>query len=405
MAGRADGAERAMKALIAGGGIAGISAALSLARAGWDAHVYEQAEELTEIGAGLQLSPNACRVLDRLGVLPEMRARASTPEAAELRDGATGALVYRAELGAAAEARWGAPYLHIHRADLLDVLAGAAAGAGVQLYLGKTAEGALSRTENAALHLADGGNVEGDLVLGADGIRSRLRGVIGPVEPPTYAGQVAWRALVPAGALPAEAAQPVATVWMGPGRHLVSYPVRRGEEVNLVAVLDRADWAEEGWGLPGDADEMRAAFAGWVEPVRVLLDAVTECYLWGLFDRPEQVRWVRDRFALVGDAAHPMLPFLAQGAAMAIEDGAALVRHLSLNENVPAALTAWEAERWPRVVRVRERSRANGRLFHRPEGLARSLAHGVMSAVARSSPQFAVAQFDWLYGHDACIGT
>lgn len=393
-----------MKALIAGGGIAGMAAALGFARAGWEAHVFEQADALGEVGAGLQLSPNACRALNRLGVLPDIRARASTPEAAELRDGRTGAAIYRAELGAAAEARWGAPYLHIHRADLLSVLAGAAAQAGVELRLGHTATGALSRAENAALLFNDGGTAEGDVVVAADGIRSRLRGVVGPVETPRYTGQVAWRGLIPAETLPRGAARPQATVWVGPGRHLVSYPVRRGELVNVVAVLERPEWAEEGWSLPGDPEELRAAFRGWAEPVPQLLGGVRQCFLWGLFDRPEQVRWVRDRIALLGDAAHPMLPFLAQGAAMAIEDGVALVRHLTDSGNIPAALTSWEEERWPRVVRVLERSRANGKLFHRPEGLSRSLAHGAMSVFARATPQLAVSQFDWLYGHDACTG-
>ncbi len=393
-----------MKALIAGGGIAGIAAALGFARAGWEIELFEQSQALGEVGAGLQLSPNACRVLDRLDVLPDIRARASTPEAAELRDGLSGVTVYRAELGAAAEARWGAPYLHIHRADLLDVLAGAAAKAGVALRLGQAATGAVSRSDNAALHLEGGGVAEGDVVVGADGIRSRLRGVVGPVETPRYTGQVAWRGLIPVDALPPGSVPPTATVWLGGGRHLVTYRVRGGALVNFVAVLEREEWAEEGWSLPGDPDELRAAFAGWAQPVPILLEAVSECFLWGLFDRPEQVRWVRDRLALIGDAAHPMLPFLAQGAAMAIEDGAALVRHLGRAASVPAALDAFEEERWPRVVRVLERSRANGRLFHRPPGLARSMTRGIMSVFGRSTPQLAVSQLDWLYGHDATTG-
>jgi salicylate hydroxylase len=293
----------------------------------------------------------------------------------------------------------------MHRADLLDILAGAAARAGVELYLGRTASGAVSRSENAALHLEDGGNAEGDVVVGADGIRSRLRAVVGPVETPRYSGQVAWRGLIPSGQLPPGTVPAGATVWVGQGRHLVAYPVRGGELVNVVAVLERTDWAEEGWSVPGDPAELRAAFAGWASPVPVLLDAIADCFLWGLFDRAEQVRWVRDRIALIGDAAHPMLPFLAQGAAMAIEDGAALLRHLSRTADVPAALTAYEEERWPRVIRVLERSRANGRMFHRGPGLARSLTHGVMSVFGRSTPQLAVSQLDWLYGHDATVGT
>lgn len=390
-------------ALIAGGGIAGVAAALGFARAGWDALIFEQAPALGEVGAGLQLSPNACKVLDRLGVLPDIFARANGPEAAEMRDGVTGELIYRAALGADAEARWGAPYLHIHRADLLDVLAGSASEAGVGLELGKAAVGALSRPDSAALHLRDGTVREGDLVVGADGIRSALRAAISPAEEPRFTGQVAWRGLVPSEALPDGEVAPAVTVWVGPGRHLVAYPVRGGRLVNFIAVLERAEWADEGWSVPGDPDELRAAFAGWTAPVGALLAAVRDCFLWGLFDRPEQVRWTRDRVALVGDAAHPILPFLAQGAAMALEDGAALLRHVARAPGIPEALAAYEKERWPRVTRVLQRSRANGRLFHQPAGVARRLVHGFMGAVTRSTPQLAVSQLDWLYGHDATV--
>ncbi len=313
----------------------------------------------------------------------------------------TGELIYRAALGADAEARWGAPYLHIHRADLLDVLAGAASQAGVGLQLGQTATGAASRPDGAALHFGGGTVRQGDVVIGADGIRSALRAVVSPAEQPRFSGQVAWRGLVPADALPEAALAPNVTVWVGPGRHVVTYRVRGGQRINFVAVLERAEWAEEGWSAPGDPDELRAAFAGWTAPVAAVLEAVEDCFLWGLFDRPEQVRWTRERVALIGDAAHPMLPFLAQGAAMGIEDGAALVRHLGNGEDVPSALSAYEEERWPRVTRVLQRSRANGRLFHQPAGVARSVVHGLMGAFTRSTPQLAVGQLDWLYGYDA----
>ena len=387
-------------ALIAGAGIAGTAAALGFVRAGWRADIFEQAPALGEVGAGLQLSPNACKVLDRLGVLPDIRARANAPEAAEMRDGLTGELIYRAPLGAAAEARWGGPYLHIHRADLLDVLAGAASQAGVGLELGRSATGAVSRPDGAALDLGDGMVRRGrcrdrrrrDPVCAAQGDR--------PGRGAPLRGQVAWRGLVPVEAL-ARSLAPTVTVWVGPGRHLVTYRVRGGQLINFVAVLERAEWAEEGWSVPGDPDALRAAYAGWTEPVAALLEAVEGCFLWGLFDRPEQVRWTRERVALIGDAAHPMLPFLAQGAAMGLEDGATLVRHLKGSEDIPAALAAYEEERWPRVTRVLQRSRANGRLFHQPAGVARSVMHGLMGAFTRSTPQLAVGQLDWLYGYDA----
>lgn len=389
-----------MKALIAGGGIAGMTAALCLARAGWAVEIYEQAEALTEIGAGLQLSPNVCRVLERLDLLPALRERASTPEFAELRSGQSGRLVHRTELGPAAEARWGAPYLHVHRADLLDVLAEAAEEAGANLHLGQQGIDASSDPERAVLHLQDGARVEGDLLIGADGIRSRLRGAIGGGGSPRYAGQLAWRGLVAAESVRPDAVPTGAIVWMGPGRHLVCYPVRGGELINFIAVVDRHGWAEDGWRQPGDPNALRAAFAEWADPVPHFLDAVTDCFLWGLFERPDQPHWVNGRIALIGDAAHPMKPFLAQGAGMAIEDAGALEHFLTDTGDIPRALKRWELARRPRVSRVVARSEANGRLFHMEHGVARMFAHGGLGALGRLAPRLVTAQLDWLYGHD-----
>ncbi|MEM0945215.1 MAG: FAD-dependent monooxygenase, partial [Pseudomonadota bacterium] len=338
------------KALIAGGGIAGMAAGLALARAGWGVDVYEAAEAQGEVGAGLQLSPNAAKALVAWNILPAVEAKASRPEVAELLDHRTGLPIYRAPLGEAAERRWGAPYLHVHRADLLEALTEAALSEGVALHLGQRAARHVDYPTHVSLHLEGADPVDGDLLIGADGIRSALRRALSPEEAPNFSGQVAWRALIPAERLP-DPVEPNATVWAGPGRHLVVYRLRQGALVNIVAVVERIDWAEETWVTPGDPDELRAAFAGWHPRVEALLAAVDECYLWGLYDRPAQPRWAEGRLALIGDAAHPMLPFMAQGAAMALEDAVALARHLDRAEIAPA-LTAWEAERWPRVTRV-----------------------------------------------------
>lgn len=390
-------------AVIAGGGIAGMTAALALARAGWHVTICERAETLGEVGAGLQLSPNACKVLQDLNILPLVGANAFEPEAACLRDGITGQRIYRAALRDQAEARWGAPYLHIHRADLHRVLVEEARLAGVDIRLGTPVARAVMRPENAGLHLEGGQIVEADLVLGADGIRSALRKGIAPDEEPRFTGQVAWRAVVPANVLPAGLIDPEATVWAGAGRHLVTYYMRGGDLVNMVAVLERPDWAEEGWSIPGNSDELRQAFAGWHPTVQALLEGVSECFLWGLFDRPEQVRWIKGRLALIGDAAHPMVPFMAQGAAQAMEDVGVLIRHLR-NADVPSALEAWEAERWPRVTRVMQTARANGRMFHRAPGPARTISRSVIGMASRIAPGVAAGQLDWLYGFDPLKG-
>ncbi len=392
------------EALIAGGGIAGMAAALALAREGWRVTVCEEAPAPAEVGAGLQMSPNAARVLRWLGVLDAVAAQAFRPRAAEMRDGRSGARIYRAALGAAAEARWGAPYLHVHRADLLAALTGAARAAGADIRGGTRVEGYVLRPEGPALKLAGGETLSGDLVIGADGIRSALRAGLNGPEEPDFTGQVAWRGTIPAERVPDGLVAPDATVWAGPGRHLVTYYLRGGSLVNFVAVEERAEWTAEGWSAPGDPEELRRGFAGWHPDVTGLLDHVEETFLWGLFGRPEQVRWVDGPVVLIGDAAHPMLPFMAQGAVMALEDVAVLVRELQEGGDLPDALLAHEQRRWPRVTRVQHRSLANGQFFHRRSGIARLGHWGLVSAVSRFAPNLAAARLDWLYGHDATEG-
>lgn len=396
-----------VKALIAGAGIAGVAAGLGLARAGWEVSIFERAEALGEVGAGLQIGPNAAKVLDWLGVLPALHSTEFRPANAVLRDGRSGREIYRAALGAAAEARWGAPYLHLHRADLLAVLVDQAKAAGVEIHCGRTAAAAVEIPGGIALQFEEGSRAEGDMVLAADGVRSALRAGLHPDEAPRYTGQIAWRALVSADRVPKDTLAPDATVWAGAGRHLVSYYIRAGKLINLVAVLEREAWTGEGWSEPGDPDEMRAAFAGWHPAIRTVLGEVEDCFLWGLFDRPEQVRWVRGRLALIGDAAHPMLPFMAQGAGQALEDVASLLRHLGTG-GAPAALETaledWEAERWPRATRVQQVARANGRMFHRGPGPVRAVSRAVVGTVSRLAPGLAAGQLDWLYGADPVRG-
>ena len=389
------------RAVIAGGGIAGVAAAVALARAGWTVTVAEAAPAFGEVGAGLQMSPNAARVLRWLGVLDRVTDRAARPETAELRDGQGGTLAYRQPLGPQAEARWGAPYLHIHRADLLSALLEAAAEAGAELRAGARVASYTLRTEGPAVRLDSDEALAADLVIGADGIRSTLRAQLNGQENPAFSGQVAWRGTVPAERLPEGVVRPNVTVWAGPGRHLVTYPLRGGALVNFVAVEERDEWTEEGWSVPGDPERLRRGFAGWHRRVTQFLDHVDETFVWGLFTRSVQVRWVDGPVALIGDAAHPMLPFMAQGAAMALEDVAVLARALQAKPDVAAAARAFEDERWDRVIRVQERSRANGRMFHERPGPARTARWQLVRTVSKLMPGFAAGQLDWLYGHDA----
>ena len=381
-----------------------MAVALGLARAGWQVTVCEESPAPAEVGAGLQMSPNATKVLRWLGVLDAVSAKAFRPQAAELRDGLTGALIYRAALGSAAEARWGAPYLHVHRVDLLAALSDAAREAGVAIRGGSKVDSYVLRPEGPALKLTGGETLTGDLVIGADGFRSAMRAGINGAEAPNFSGQIAWRGIIPVARLPEGLVAPNATVWAGPGRHLVTYLLRGGSLVNFVAVEERPAWIAEGWSAKGDPDELRKGFAGWHGDVTQLLDHVDETFLWGLFGRSEQVRWVDGPVVLIGDAAHPMLPFMAQGAAMALEDVAVLVRELQTGDDLPETLLAYEQRRWNRVTRVQHRSRANGQFFHQQPGIATQGKRSLISAVSRLVPSLAASQLDWLYGHDATEG-
>lgn len=392
------------RALIAGGGIGGMATALALARAGWQVSLHEKAETFREVGAGLQMSPNASRVLRWLGVLDAVEPLAFRPRAAEMRDGQSGTLIYRAELGDVAEARWGAPYLHVHRGDLLHVLVEAARAAGVALHTSDAAEAYSNRSDGVRLRMADGRAETADLAIGADGINSAIRAVLNGPDTPEFSGQAVWRGTVPAEALPDGLVEPAATVWAGPGRHLVTYYLRGGALVNYVAVEERSGWAEERWSVPGDPEALRVAFAGWHPRVTGLLSRIEAPTVWGLFLRPEQVRWSDGRVALLGDAAHAMLPFMAQGAAMALEDAAVLVRELSRHDAVAEALRAYEEARWPRVARVQARSRANGQLFHTRTAMGRLMSWTPMTLASRFAPAVAAAQLDWLYGRDVTAG-
>lgn len=387
-------ARRRPRVAIAGAGIGGLFAAAALAQAGCEVVLCERATALTEVGAGVQVSPNGARLLDRLGVLAAVRAAGFAPEAAEMRSGVSGARLLRLPLGAAAEARWGAPYLQVHRADLLHVLARATGEAGVALRLGAP----VARAAEGALLLEGGEAVEADAALGADGLRSAVRAsLLGP-DAPRFTGNVAWRATVPTAAVPPGLAAPNATVWVGPGRHLVTYRLRGGALVNVVAVEERAAWAEESWSAEGDPAALRAAFAGW--RAAPLLAAVERCWLWGLFDRDPPPFWARGRVALLGDACHPMPPFMAQGAVQAIEDGATLARLLPGADDPAAALRAYEAARRDRAARVLRTARSNAALFH-ARGLGAALRQGPIALGSRLIPAAAAARLDWLYGHDA----
>ena len=392
---------RSRTIIIAGAGIGGLTAALALARAGFRAVVLEQAQKLEEAGAGIQLSPNATRVLFGLGLAERLRPLVVAPEALRIVNGASARDIVRLPLGKIAQARYGAPYWVIHRADLQAVLAAAISESpDVTLRLG-------TRVEDFAIHqhgvtvvardaqgTAQGTRDEqGVALIGADGLWSTLRTRFGDRGAPRFGGRTAFRAVVPASRVIAEFRAGVTGLWLGRDAHLVHYPVRGGREVNIVAIV-RDAWHEAGWSAPASANELAPRFARFAPVARALIAIPERWQKWALFDRPPGRPRQQGAVTLIGDAAHPMLPFLAQGGAMAIEDAAVLARSLERNEDIVRALRAYEQARRHRVSRVQRAARLNSWGYHLagPLGLARN---GMLGALGGEN---LLRRYDWLYG-------
>ena len=353
------------RVLIAGGGIGGLTAALCLAEAGFEVAVFEQSAEFGEIGAGIQLSPNCTRVLHHLGLEPALQARAFLPEGTEFRAWNSGQVIGSSTLGQTVRDRYGFPYYHIHRGDLLRVLVKAAErSSAIEL---NTASAVTGFEQDGRVRVAVGGAMhEGDALIGADGIHSVIRAQLFGDDEPRFTGNVAWRALVPVERLPAGLVRPMATAWWGPRKHFVHYYLRSGTLVNCVCVVEKTGWEVESWTEPGDFEELKRDFAGWHEDIQALIDNTdrNSLHKWALHDRAPMDRWGEGAVTLLGDACHPTLPFMAQGAAMAIEDAAVLAGCLGVGDSVPAALKRYEDLRRQRTAAVQNGSRRNAKLFH-----------------------------------------
>jgi salicylate hydroxylase len=385
--------------VIAGAGIGGLTAALAVARHGYRVVVLEQSERLEETGAGIQLSPNASRVLIGLGLRETLASRVTAPQELIVANARSGRVLARAPLGAAAEQRYGAPYWVIHRGDLQAALIEAVeANPDIVLRLG-------TRVDDFAIH-PNGVTVaahsrhemveeHGLALVGADGLWSRLRGRLGHGEA-RFTGHTAWRALVPAEAVVCELSIPTVNLCLGRGGHLVYYPVKGGRLINVVAVM-ADDWREPGWSAAGDRGEILGRFdePAWRGPPREILCAADRWLKWALFDAAPLSHWGRGPVTLLGDAAHPILPYLAQGAAMAIEDADALGQSLgSTGGDLAGAMRRYERRRLARTAQTQRAARRNGAIYHMSAaaGLMRTLAVTAMGG------ERLISRYDWLYG-------
>ncbi|MEJ6024017.1 FAD-dependent monooxygenase [Ramlibacter sp. PS4R-6] len=354
---------------IAGGGIAGLAAAFASARAGMEARVFERAPQFSETGAGIQLGPNVTRILEAWSLGAALRACAAAPEALVVRDAADGRELARMPLGRDFEQRYGAPYLTLHRADLQHLLLDAAREAGVDLHV-DAAVAEVAMDARVRMQLSNGQSVEADALAAADGVWSTLRRLVADDGPAQATGHFAYRALALQPCLPPALRSVEVTVWLAPRMHVVAYPVRGGEQLNVVALLERASQVPaQGWDAVGAESDLLPAMHGMCCALHQLFDAMPGWGVWSLHDRPPVAgarELAKGRVALLGDAAHPMLPYLAQGAGMAIEDAQdlALVLADATPASVPGALQRYAEARWRRCALVQERARRNATIFH-----------------------------------------
>ncbi len=384
---------------IAGGGIGGMAAALSLLQRGYPVRVYEQAPELGEVGAGVQISPNGSRALDSLGVFETLKALSSAPKRKEFRLWNTGRSWPMFDLGPEVIEKYGYPYLTVYRPDLLSTLIDAVKAIDPDaIKLGCEVVGAEADNERAVLILKGGERIESDILIGADGVKSTVRMALFGDDHTEFTGMIAWRAVIPMERLPERFQEMVGWTWIGPGGHLVNYPLRGGKLMNMIGTIERDDWKVESWYAEGSIEECARDFAGWHEDVQTLIHAAPKVLKWAFMERQPRQIWSKGRASLLGDASHATLPFLAQGAVMSIEDGVVLGRCLDKYPDPVVALKKYEEARVDRTTRMVRGAKENTARFHESALATEEGAVAYMESEWSRDP--IRERYDWLYRYD-----
>lgn len=387
--------DKSKKILIAGAGLGGLTTAACLLQAGYDVEVYEQASKLGEIGAGIQLSAPAVKVLHNLGLENVLKSVSVKPQAFEFRLFNSGEVLHKVPLAKTHEESHGAPYYHIHRSDLHQILANKVLELDPKsVHLNSEATGFSENNQKVILHLANGSNVEGDILIGADGIKSVVRDQIVGETPPDFTGQVAWRATVDVKKLPANFMEKIVAIWCGPKKHAVVYYLRSGELLNFVGCVENEKWQNESWTVKADWQELKDDFAGWNDEIQTIIDNIDkdQCYRWSMNNRVPIKNWRTNKAVVMGDAAHPTLPYMASGAVMAIEDAAVLMRSLNANEDVTEALDMFQRNRVDRTARIVMESTEHGDLYH--------LSNKEEFEAGFGKKNIAKERAEWLYSYD-----
>ncbi|MEZ5709960.1 MAG: FAD-dependent monooxygenase [Blastomonas sp.] len=385
---------------IVGGGIGGLTAALALLRRGFDVTVFEQAPELQEVGAGLQISPNGVRVLCSLGLEVELKAICYEPPGKEIRLWNTGDTWKLFDLGTESVQRYGFPYVNVHRNDLHQILIKAVEKLSPDCIRLDHRFTSVVRNDGK-VDLAFDGKPDAtfDVVIGADGVHSKMRELLFGSGPVKFTGIVAWRGVIPMEMLPEELRKPVGVNWVGPGGHVIHYPIRGGELMNFTSVVERQDWQVESWSTPGTNQEYHDDYPGWHPDVHAYITAIPQPFKWALIARPPMQRWVEGRVALLGDACHPSLPFLAQGAVMALEDACILGRAFDEFDTIDEALDRYQKMRVPRTTKAVQGAYANTERFHNPALADPANAQDYVNA--QWEPAKVVDRYEWLFRYDA----